>query len=247
MAMLAKNLNKFKLVTFDCTNTLLYFKNPPEIQYLKTAATFGIPEENFDKNAMKVNFRKQFKELHMKYPNFGRDSIDYKNWWKQLVTNVFMQSSREPLDPVALEPIATKLIQQFQTRECWEKFQRSDELITALKDAGKVVGVISNFDPRLHALLADMNLTQFDFVLTSYETGVEKPNPKIFQRALEAAKLDIRPSEALHIGNEVDKDFVGAKSASWSAVLINSDTTETPRFNDVQHFWDELTSNDVKL
>lgn len=247
MQILAKNLKKFKVITFDCTNTLFYFKTPPEVQYIKTAGTFGVPEETFDKNLMKLNFRKQFKELHQKYPNFGRNSISYQNWWELLVLNVFMHSSHEPIAKKILEPVALKLIDQYKTQECWGKFDKANELITALKDAGKVVGVISNFDPRLHDLINDMKLPKFDFVVTSYEAGVEKPNPQIFHKARKASDIDIHSSEALHIGNELEKDFDGARSAEWSAILINSEAKAEPNFKDIEDFWNTITNCEITI
>lgn len=245
--MLANNFKRFKVITFDCTNTLFYFRNPPEVQYVKTAAKFGIDQSNFDPNLMRTNFRKQFKELNQKYPNFGRDSISYLKWWEKLVMNVFTQSSREPLNRGLLETVATKLICQFKTKECWGKFEKSNEIISALKDAGKTVGVISNFDPRLHELLLDMDMPKFDFVVTSYEAGFEKPNPEIFQHALNVSNMNIKPSECIHIGNEMEKDFKGAINAGWSAILINSEVKTHPRFENIQHFYDAITGSEIKL
>lgn len=248
LKMLAKNLERFKVITFDCTNTLLFFRNPPEVQYLKTASNLGIPEENFDKNLMKANFRKTFKELHQKYPNFGKDSISFQTWWERLVINVFLSSSKNnEIDSELLRPVAKELIHLYQTKECWGKFNKSDELITALKDCGKTVGVISNFDPRLHHLLKDLNLTMFDFVVTSYEAGVEKPDPKIFHHAAKISGQDFDSSEALHIGNEVVKDFKGAQGANWSALLINSDSTNHVNFKNVEEFWNGITSSEVNV
>lgn len=264
--MLATNLRRFKVITFDCTNTILFFKNPPEIQYvkvcencvaeharkllnffLKTAAEHGIPSEVFDKDLLRVNFRKEFKELQKTHPNFGERSIKYEKWWQQLVINVLTQSSREAIDPKLLEPVAKKLIGQYQTRECWGKFPKSNELINGLKDAGKTVGVISNFDPRLHYLLNDVNLPPFDFVATSYEAGAEKPHPDIFKYAAKISRQQFEPQEALHIGNESGKDFDGAKSAGWSALLINSEAKTEPYFKNIEEFWNAITSNEVKL
>lgn len=247
MKILANNLKRFKLITFDCTNTLLFFRNSPEVQYLRTASNFGIAEENFDKNLMLQNFRKTFKEMQHKYPNFGEGSINFQSWWEQLVVNVFLKSSKNTeINSEKIKPVAKELIQLYQTKECWGKFNKSNELITALKDLGKTVGVISNFDPRLHHLLKDLDL-QFDFVVTSYEAGVEKPNPKIFHHAAEVSGHSLEPYEALHIGNELVKDFEGAKSANWSAVLINSDSTNQLNYKNVEDFFNVITSCEVKL
>lgn len=196
---------------------------------------------------MKANFRKQFKELNKIHPNFGRNSISFQKWWETLVTNVFVDSSHEQLDPELLKPIARKLIQQYTTKECWEKFHRSDELISDLKKLGKVVGVISNFDPRLHDILNDVNLTKIDFVVTSYEAGVEKPNAEIFHYAMKRSQLNVEPSEALHIGNELEKDVLGASNASWSSVLINAGKSNESHFKDIEEFWNVIRTKEINL
>lgn len=252
--MLARNLKRIKLITFDCTNTLFYFKCPPEEQYLKTAHEMGIDRKQFDATQMTMNFRKHFKDLHDKYPNFARNSIglDYLDWWKMLVRNVLYDSSTCQLDHQKIDQVAMKLISQYKTKECWGKFEKSNELIESIKSIGVLVGIISNFDIRLHDLLKDMELPKIDFVVTSYEADAEKPDPKIFQYALSLAnKLcnnEIRPNQCLHIGNELIKDYEGARNSGWKAVLINSDTgIHEQHFVDVEHFLHELTTKEIEL
>ena len=47
--------------------------------------------------------------------------------------------------------------------------------------------MVSNFDSRLHALLAGLGLTPWlDAVVISSETGAAKPDPRPFARALAA-------------------------------------------------------------
>lgn len=91
-----------------------------------------------------------------------------------------------------------------------------------------VLGVISNFDQRLELILKDIQIRQyFAFVLTSYDFGKEKPSLSIFEEALKLMqyhrKEEILPQEAMHIGDRVDNDYFGAKSAGWNALLINHD------------------------
>lgn len=252
MDVIAKNLRRFKLITFDCTNTLLHMKLPVEEQYLLTAQKLGIAEENFDKNLVKQNFRKQFKELSSKHPNFGRASIQYTKWWETLVSNALLNSAAQPIDASAIKPVAEALVQQYQTKECWAHFEKSNELIDKLKKLNKTVGVISNFDPRLHTLLADLGL-RFDFIATSYELNAEKPSSEIFQKALETAKLHvtgdkrIEPSECLHLGNELVKDFEGARNAGWSSILINSKDKADPSFASVEDFFEAITTKEIKI
>jgi REG-2-like HAD superfamily hydrolase len=247
--MLARNLQRFKVITFDCTNTLLYFKIPPSEMYLKTALEMGEKQENFNENCdMMKSFRSNFKELNKSHPIFGKDSIGYNEWWTRLVTRVLKEASTNIINEDSCNKIAQKLIRKYETDECWAKFKKSEELLKAIKDQNKILGVISNFDPRLYNLLNNMKLANyFDFVITSYEVGIEKPNAEIFYHALEEAKkinANIKPNEVLHIGNERDKDIIGANNANFSAVLIDP---EGGHFRDIEQFYNLLNSETLNL
>lgn len=155
------------------------------------------------------------------------------------------------MDQVTLNKIAQVLINIYKTNECWGKFNKTDELLMELKNSGKILGVISNFDPRLKDLLNDMELKSFDFILTSYEAGMEKPNPKIFELALNETKKinndEILPHECLHIGNELVKDYQAAKNVGWKSVLINSESHVNPQFKDIKEFYELLNKGPMDL
>ena len=54
---------------------------------------------------------------------------------------------------------------------------------------------------------------------------MEKPNPRIYEIALEKAG-NIAPEEALHIGDSMRKDYLPAKSLGMHALLL--DRFKTP-------------------
>jgi putative hydrolase of the HAD superfamily len=59
----------------------------------------------------------------------------------------------------------------------------------------------------------------FNEVVFSYETGLLKPNPKIFSLALK--KLKLKPEEAVMVGDSVRTDVNGARKAGMKAILID--------------------------
>lgn len=59
--------------------------------------------------------------------------------------------------------------------------------------------------------------------------GVEKPDPKIYEIALERAG-NIAPEEALHIGDSMRKDYVPATSVGMHGLLL--DRFKTPDAED---------------
>lgn len=92
-----------------------------------------------------------------------------------------------------------------------------------------------------------MNLPKFDFVATSYEADCEKPNPKIFKYAEKISKQKFAPEEALHIGNEVEKDLEGAAAAGWSSLLISPEAKREPHFKHIEDFWNQITTKEIQL
>ncbi|XP_069966250.1 rhythmically expressed gene 2 protein [Bactrocera oleae] len=223
----AKNLNRFRLVTFDITDTLLRFRKPPGVQYAKTAALMGV--KNLDPNKLQNLFREEFKNMAKKYPNYGRNSkeITWQEWWILLVDNVFKRVD-EKLSQTQIRRISERLFEQYRSNECYVHIEGNLELLKKIRDVTKYVGVISNNDPGLECVLSSMNIRhEFDFVYTSYDLGVQKPDCAAFLKPLE--KYNVHAPEALHIGNLYDKDYIGARNAGWSSLLITKSVDETQK------------------
>lgn len=215
-----QNLQKFRVVTFDITDTILAFKKPVPLQYIETAANHGY---TLNKERLMQSFPTEFKTHAKLYPNFGlKTNMDWRQWWIKLVMNVFNSiDARIPKNDAQV--IAEELIRIYRTDYCWKILDGATEIIKKMKESDKIVGVISNFDCSLPQLLRAMNLTDFDFVLTSYDC-VPKPDKRIFDMAV--AKCEVQPHHALHIGNLYNVDYLGAKNAGWSSVLISKMSDE---------------------
>lgn len=81
------------------------------------------------------------------------------------------------------------------------------------------LGVLSNFDSRLHTVLPALGLAEFfSSVTISTEVGAAKPDARIFQAALQ--KHECSPAQAWHIGDRQKEDYEGAKAAGLRAVLL---------------------------
>ena len=84
------------------------------------------------------------------------------------------------------------------------------------------VALVSNFDhpPYVHKLLGRLGLTPlFDDLIISGEVGVDKPDPRIFQVALDA--LGVCAQEAVFVGDDLRTDIGGADAVGCRAVLID--------------------------
>lgn len=93
------------------------------------------------------------------------------------------------------------------------------ETLRALCSRGYRLGVVSNADGRVRALLEGAGLTPYlEIVLDSAEVGVEKPDAGIFLAAV--GRLGLAPSECAYIGDIYEIDVLGAEGAGLSAVMI---------------------------
>ena len=92
--------------------------------------------------------------------------------------------------------------------------------LAALKARGLVLGVISNSDGRIESAFQQAGLTSyFDFFIDSFHVGVEKPDPRIFQLAVERA--GVTPDQAAHVGDLYWVDVVGARNAGLLPILYD--------------------------
>ncbi len=88
-----------------------------------------------------------------------------------------------------------------------------------LKDRGIKVGIVTDA-PRVKAWirLAEIGLhNEFDVVVTYDDSKVEKPNKKPFLLAMR--KLGVRPNEAIFVGDNINRDVVGANNVGMVSVF----------------------------
>ncbi|HJX24276.1 MAG TPA: HAD family hydrolase [Candidatus Bathyarchaeia archaeon] len=83
--------------------------------------------------------------------------------------------------------------------------------------------LISNFTiaRAIHKSIRRLGLYDFlDKIVVSEEKSLRKPHPKIFRDFLEA--FDIRPQEAVFVGDSMIHDIYGAKNLGMKTILIMS-------------------------
>lgn len=92
--------------------------------------------------------------------------------------------------------------------------------LSRLRERGYRLGVVSNADGRMASALETAGLADFfEFVVDSHAVGVEKPDARIFEMAVERMALD--PGECLYVGDLYAVDVVGSRSAGLRPVLVD--------------------------
>lgn len=96
------------------------------------------------------------------------------------------------------------------------------EVLGELLCLGVRTGVVSNSFCASTVLRYELRrngfLDAFEFVVSSADYGIQKPHPMIFNAAL--ARLGCDPSEVWFVGDNFEKDIVGASAVGMPAIWL---------------------------
>jgi putative hydrolase of the HAD superfamily len=105
----------------------------------------------------------------------------------------------------------SELWEEFAQPGVWELFPETHAVVSKLANRYRL-GVLSNFDSRLHTILNHLGLAHFfEHVVVSSEVGAEKPSLRMFAEALD--RFDTQAEDVLHVGDEPEADWRGAREA----------------------------------
>ena len=138
-----------------------------------------------------------------------------------LYFNLVLQHAGIALSP-ATEAALRELAEYHAQFNLWESVPREvPDALDRLRKAGHRLVVVSNANGTLRKHFARLDLARhFDVLIDSCDEGVEKPDPRIFQLALE--RSGARPETTLHAGDFYHVDVVGARAAGLQAWLIDA-------------------------
>jgi putative hydrolase of the HAD superfamily len=154
----------------------------------------------------------------------GRDDASTRDWWRRLVVDV--------LEGVGFagdrEACFAAFFEAFASKDAWRIFDDVAETLDALEARGVRMGVISNWDYRLHDLLSTLDLRhRFEPVLISADVRLAKPDPAFFRLALDEVRLP--PERVLYVGDRFQLDIAPARSVGMEALLIDRGQREPAR------------------
>ncbi|MDP7556613.1 MAG: HAD-IA family hydrolase [Nitrospinaceae bacterium] len=209
-------LSRYKAVFFDVGGTLLRVEPSVGEVYAAHARPFGFKGSG---DELDHQFRKEWREVGG-IESLGKKTgeVAEKKFWRNLVFQVFESSGGLN----NFEHYFETVYEAFARKDHWHVFDdvANSGIFNKLKKSGVVLGVVSNWDSRLHAILQSTNLAgHFDFILASAEVGSVKPDETIFAEALK--RSGVSPHEACHIGDEPRADVQGANNAGIDAILID--------------------------
>ena len=121
--------------------------------------------------------------------------------------------------------------------------------LAALRARGLRLVVVSNANGTLQTAFTRLGLAgALDVIFDSHVVGIEKPDPRFFQLALE--RSGARAETTVHVGDLYHVDVMGARSAGIAAILLDAGNLYTdcdcPRARTIGEVVDLIASDGWK-
>ncbi|UCG35973.1 MAG: HAD family hydrolase [Candidatus Bathyarchaeota archaeon] len=204
-----------KAILFDMGGTLVSFdvEHPGEI-FQRALISLGISRSLAETKIAFLNAEKEAKDLNL-LSSFGKmDREKYWNQWDALVLKYLGIAEN-----VELARIVQSKWFDFVNFALYPEVK---DVLMKLQQRGLKLGLISTgYEDGIHLILEKVNLEKatFDIIVGVDTIEKVKPDPDIFRYAIR--KLNVRPEEAIFVGDSVEADYRGAKSAGLHALLID--------------------------
>lgn len=121
-----------------------------------------------------------------------------------------------------VEVLSENLTEKMRTRYSSENCVPKDVLPTlkSLKDQGYKLAIVSNRHEEFSELVGELGLIDyFEMTLAAGQVGWWKPDPRLFQHALELLGVDA--DKSIYIGDNYYADVLGARAAGLYPVLVD--------------------------
>lgn len=211
--------SQWRGVLFDAGNTLLRVRRSVGAVYAEVAGRFGAEA---DPVLLDARFHATFARLRETFlvgVSRPHSTDRERRWWRTLVAEVFRNTPAGTALAHRFDHFFAALYDEFALAKHWELFPDVIPCLDRLERRSLPVGVVSNWDSRLHPVLDGLGIgARPRFVLTSAEFGAEKPDPSIFRAG--AARLGLAPGQVLYVGDSLDHDVRGAHAAGLQALWV---------------------------
>jgi len=193
---------KIKAVLFDLYGTLAYVENPvteTEISEYLFSGGYEVSPQQLKAAWTFVSF--------IDYPKYG-----YKNW-RSYFSKIFWRL-KVKVDEETLSAIV-KLLES----KPYQLYPDAAGAVIKAKENGFKTAIVTTIAYFQFKKAVQPIRNYFDFIMTGYEAGCDKTNPKMYRKVLEI--LNVRPEEAVMIGDDVPIDIILPKQLGINAILLN--------------------------
>ncbi len=218
-------MSKYKAVIFDLFGTLIpnYAFSAYRESVLAVAGALKVPAE-------------EFWRIWMEY--FDKSTIGLFDTTEEKVAFILKQ--------MGFQAVESQIKSALQTRYRHESATmlprpEAEPVLGEIKQKGLKIGLITDCSPEAPLTWPETTIAAyFDATIFSCEVKVRKPDPRIYQMALEALK--VQAGECLYVGDGNSQEHYGAKTVGMTAVLFKAPGEfKTDDFRNEQARWADTT------
>jgi putative hydrolase of the HAD superfamily len=185
-------------VTIDAFGTLVELENPVG----RLRAALAARDVDREEGSVAAAFATEI-EYYLVHKGEGRDTASLLDL-RTRCAGVFLAGVAPGLDPGEFAPA-------FVGALVFRPLEGVVPALRRLRRAGLELACVSNWDVGIGEQLERAGLGSYlSAVVSSAETGAEKPDPRVFEEAV--SRLGVSSERALHIGDE-EADRTGAEAA----------------------------------
>ena len=219
-------MEKPKVIFLDAVGTLFGVQGSVGAAYADIAHRFGVEA---DPEPLNQAFFKAFKGAEaMAFPDADPTDVPAQEyaWWRAIAEQSFQTVGL--IDQFEdFDAFFSDLYAYFAGADPWFVYPDAYHSLERWKSMGIELGVISNFDSRLYAVLDALALSDFFQSITiSTEVGAAKPDPLVFATALQ--KHGCQATDAWHVGDSFSDDYEGAQTAGLRGIWLRRPTELLP-------------------
>lgn len=176
----------------------------------------------------KENFREAFVYSERTIVNIIKPDFNLKQTLKTQLKYQLEYLQKNNFLPEVFSFITDELT-EYCYRTVVQNVEISKEILEQLSPE-YLLAVISNFYGNIETVLEELSLKKyFTSILDSAVVGIRKPDPKIFEIALN--ELGVNPNDAVMIGDSYTNDIVPAKLIGCKTIWINNNGWEEQNEN----------------
>jgi putative hydrolase of the HAD superfamily len=200
-------------VFFDAVGTLIAAVPEPAQVYTAAARRQGLEVAEADvRKRLRAAFTRQ--ETLDRANDLRVDEPRERQRWQQIVAKSLpeLEDSASCFD---------ELWEHFAQPGAWRLFPQVGKVLGELAGRGLAMGIASNFDARLHSIVAglpELAPVRERCVISSL-VGYRKPSRRFFDAVVAAARC--APESILFIGDDPENDIAGARSAGLRPILLD--------------------------
>lgn len=207
---------KIKAVLFDLYGTLAYVENP----VTETEISEHLFSKGYEVSPQQLKAAWTFVSF-IDYPKYG-----YKNW-RSYFSRIFWR-----LKVKVNEETLNNIVGLLEGKP-YQLYPDAAGAVIKAKEKGFKTAIVTTIAYFQFKKAIQPIRNYFDFIMTGYEAGCDKTNPKMYRKVLEI--LNVKPEEAVMIGDDVPIDIILPKRLGINAILLSRErkNVECPQANAV--------------